>query len=631
MKKYNNRGSNYRPKQRRKKIRINMTRLTIFIFSCLVILLGAGFGIKSLLTDKVDVNISMTDDLNPVEGESLFKVLLNWDPLTAEDYKHIQIKVNDKEYTLEPDLNQFEVELDNPNEAYEVTFMAKKKGLVISNTVKQVINTLADNARLEQSVSNLKIENDVLSFEHEIQRDSGIDFNIDSISYEALDVVNGISAEAKTEIIKQDKNAVMLKVTIPMGGFEDSPILSIKMDMLVQKALLSIPLRDMDMQVNQVSVDPFNLVFDKNSILLINNNIEHYNYVSHDFYAESLHLKLNTNDEISTYQLADSSGKVMNNEKYNSQGNQGIDLANLSEGQYFIKINELPVYLMNSLNETWYTVTRNGKSNKVTLQTKNAQLSLKVEKVDELPENVYDILIDPGHGGLDGGTVTGDLKESGEALKVSKYIAQRLEDHGLKVKLTRTEDLDPAGEGNFDYGKSPFFDEGRVEQAYRYQAKYMLSNHLNAFDGSLKGFEVYSSVATDDGWASGIVASLTDAGHSARDSLKSEFRVSEGSYKKYFLCKEATTYASTYGCSNDYMDYLYIIRETGGRISQSSELIDYNENYTTIPNYGAETILIEYAYLDNKSDYQKWVDHWENYGEAVVKATVEYLGMTYKK
>ena len=42
--------------------------------------------------------------------------------------------------------------------------------------------------------------------------------------------------------------------------------------------------------------------------------------------------------------------------------------------------------------------------------------------------------------------------------------------------------LDPAGPGNFDYGKSPFFDEGRVEQVYRYQTKYMLSNHLNSFD-----------------------------------------------------------------------------------------------------------------------------------------------------
>ena len=62
---------------------------------------------------------------------------------------------------LESDSNKFEVELTEPNEAYEVTFKAKKKGLVFSNTVKKVINTFSDNDTLEQSVSNLKIENDI--------------------------------------------------------------------------------------------------------------------------------------------------------------------------------------------------------------------------------------------------------------------------------------------------------------------------------------------------------------------------------------------------------------------------------------------------------------------------------------
>lgn len=76
---------------------------------------------------------------------------------------------------------------------------------------------------------------------------------------------------------------------------------------------------------------------------------------------------------------------------------------------------------------------------------------------------------------------------------------------------------------------------------------------------------------------------------------------------------------------------LYIIRETGGRLSQSSALLDYNENYTMIPNYGAETILIEYAYLDNSKDYKEWIENWQAWGEAVVKATVEYLGIKYQK
>ena len=50
-----------------------------------------------------------------------------------------------------------------------------------------------------------------------------------------------------------------------------------------------------------------------------------------------------------------------------------------------------------------------------------------------------------------------------------------------------------------------------------------------------------------------------------------------------------------------------------------------------IPNYGAETILIEYAYLDNSKDYKEWIENWQAWGEAVVKATVEYLGIKYQK
>lgn len=630
MKKYNNRNYNYHSYQRKKRIRIDKKRFTIFISTCLAILFIIGFGLKALLTDKVEVDISLTSDLNTTEGESSFKLLLKWEPLVSEDYQNIQIQVNEEQYVLDPTTEQFELELAEPNQAYDIKFKAKKKGFVFSNTVEKVIQTFNDNEELEQSVSNLRIENDTLSFEHEIQKNSNIDFNEKSIAYEGLDIINGIRVEGKTETITNDSHSLKTKVIIPMEMLRKSPTISILMNAKLKDINLSIPLQDYNHQINQANTQPFDIAFSDNEILLINNTIEHYDYQSHNFYAESLHINLDSSDEISTYQLINSSGEVLKNEAYSSTGNHGIQLADLDEGEYFIKINELPLYVTESLNECWYTVTRNNKANQVTLQSKNGQLSVKVHEVNQLPEHVYDILIDPGHGGLDGGTVASDLTEAQEVLKLSKYIANRLEEHGLKVKLTRTEDLDPAGAGNFDYGKSPYFDEGRVEQVYRYQTKYMISNHLNAFNGTLDGFEVYSSVVSDDDWSSEVAYNLKEVGQDARDSEKSEFRVSEGSYKKYFLCKESS-YATDYGCKNDYMDYLYIIRETGGRVSQSSVLLDYNDNYTSIPNYGAETILIEYAYIDNSKDSKDWIENWEKWGEAIVKATVDYLGIDYQK
>ena len=630
MKRYNNSRYRHRPQKRKKRIRINKVRFTIFIFCCSAILFLAGFGIKALLTDRVDLTISMTDDLNPVEGESLYRVLLSWEPLEVDDYKEVQITVDEKEYNLTPSSTQFEVDLTEPEQSYEITFKAKKKGLVFSRQLKKVVKTFEDNQILSQDVSNFEIDKDQLSFEHLIQKNSDLSFKSKSISYEAIDVINNIHSEATIEVLEEDSEKLRQKVIIPFSQFEESPTISINMKTEINDIILLTPVKDMNLEVDQLKTESYRVVFEGSQLLLVNDNIEHYEYKSHDFYAESLYVNLNSETENATYQLTDLSGDLIKDERYNSQDHSGINLVDLSPGQYFIQFNQLPVYVSESLNEVWYTVTRNKESNQITLQSKNGQLSLKVEKVQELPEDVYDILIDPGHGGLDGGTVAKDLTEAEEVLKISTYIASRLEEHGLKVKLTRTEDVDPAGPGNFDYGKSAFFDEGRVEQVYRYQTKYMLSSHLNSFDGSLEGFEVYSSVFVNNDWASRVSQALIEAGQKARDSEKSEFRVSEGSYKKYYLCT-GTSYDIDYGCTSDYMDYLYIIRETGGKVSQASTLVEYNDKYQDIPNYGSETLLIEYAYLDNSNDYSKWINNWKSYGEAVVKATVDYLGIEHKK
>ena len=123
---------------------------------------------------------------------------------------------------------------------------------------------------------------------------------------------------------------------------------------------------------------PYSLVFEKNDLLFVNDTVEHYDYQSHAFYAESLYINLSEVNENVTYQLTDLSGRVIKDEFYHSQDGSGINLANLSDGQYFIKFNQIPVYVSDSLSDVWYTVTRNGKSNQITLQSNNGQLSLKV-------------------------------------------------------------------------------------------------------------------------------------------------------------------------------------------------------------------------------------------------------------
>ena len=133
-------------------------------------------------------------------------------------------------------------------------------------------------------------------------------------------------------------------------------------------------------------------------------------------------------------------------------------------------------------------------------------LTLNVKSVTQLPKDVYDIVVDPGHGGADPGAVGNGATEAEEVLKVSTYIAKRLEDHGLKVKLTRSNDKDPAAGTTCTYDTCPYVTNGRIEQLYATATKYTISNHLNASESKqARGAEVYSSVKTSDQWSSQVI------------------------------------------------------------------------------------------------------------------------------
>lgn len=56
------------------------------------------------------------------------------------------------------------------------------------------------------------------------------------------------------------------------------------------------------------------------------------------------------------------------------------------------------------------------------------------------------IVIDPGHGGLDGGASSGDIVERDITLKISHELAKRLEKKGATVVMTREKDGDAIAE-----------------------------------------------------------------------------------------------------------------------------------------------------------------------------------------
>lgn len=636
MKNYQYKGQASRKVNRRRRKRINKLRFSIFIIICLMLLIGLGVGVNSLVTDKVPVSFLISDDLNEDVGTSEYQLTLNWEPLAEEKYKEILISIDEKEYILQPNQTTFSVTLDQSNQTYDIKFKAKKKGVVISKTVKKSIQTGEDNARLSQVIDELNLTDSVLTIKQTLKSDELKSVNLKTLNYQLVLPSGEVVGSVTPTNVKKSKDQIQVELTIPLTDLMDyhsmSLMMSFKKSDLTFMTVVNDQTQTSDTIINE-NANQFQVGFVNQELIIMNHQLEHYDYMQHNFYAESLHVDVEGVDElITTYQLIDERGETVVDRAYDSEGNKAIDLSQLEPGRYFIYYNQFPIYTHTKVSDIWYTVTRDGGAHEVNIETSQGMLSLDVKALDELPENVYDVLIDPGHGGLDTGAAYNGLLEAEETLKISEYIAKRLTDHGLKVKLTRTEDLDPAGEGNFNYEESMYYINGRVEQAYQYKANYMISSHLNSFNKVLEGFEVYTSIVTTNDWAQKVAQYLIEAGQAPRDSEKSEFRVSEGTYKKSFLCKDLAGYDETYGCKNDYMDYLYIIRETGGKVSQASGLLKHTDKnyYTEIPNYGAETMLIEYAYIDNQNDSNDWKNNWEEYGEAVVKATLEYLNIPYQ-
>jgi len=64
-------------------------------------------------------------------------------------------------------------------------------------------------------------------------------------------------------------------------------------------------------------------------------------------------------------------------------------------------------------------------------------------KLPEVKRNKFEVVIDPGHGGPDPGAIgIGGIRETDVVLQVSKIVKNLLSEKGVKVSLTRTNDVD---------------------------------------------------------------------------------------------------------------------------------------------------------------------------------------------
>jgi N-acetylmuramoyl-L-alanine amidase len=98
-----------------------------------------------------------------------------------------------------------------------------------------------------------------------------------------------------------------------------------------------------------------------------------------------------------------------------------------------------------------------------------------------LPLSGKVILIDPGHGGPDGGAGDEDALEKDIALKASLKLKDYLEGQGALVLMTREEDIDLAAKSIRGYSKRKTEDlKKRLEIINKSEADFFISVHLNS-------------------------------------------------------------------------------------------------------------------------------------------------------
>lgn len=186
------------------------------------------------------------------------------------------------------------------------------------------------------------------------------------------------------------------------------------------------------------------------------------------------------------------------------------------------------------------------------------------------------IIIDPGHGGVDVGAVNGNIYEKDLNLKISKAMYDEFKKLGIPVYITRT-------------GDETLNQTNRIKRVKSFTNSLdnmlIISNHVNAGGG--EGAEVIYSLRNNSRLSNLILDNLSKSGLKKRKSYQ----------------KSLST--------NPKKDYYYILRDTSP----------------------AESIIVEYGFIDNPKDLKLMNNNYKELAQDVVDAVVEYLGLnlgTYK-
>lgn len=324
--------------------------------------------------------------------------------------------------------------------------------------------------------------------------------------------------------------------------------------------------------------------------------------------------------------------------------NDGINLEDIKLGNYLLLLcdlnddgNKTCYHLSNKTDyhdNKYYTMTKNNSNNLITFNedsyANHKYWEIKVNKNDT-SEEFFDVVIDPGHGGVDTGAGNGRYNESTFTLDYAKTLKEVLEEEGLKVKLTREEDkqIDNYGAGS------------RTGIAYESKAKLYLSIHLNSSASkSQRGVEIYRAYEDNNTFAK-ILADNMVKYAGAIYSNNPMNKVLDGVYMRVYspenikaLKNEAKSLGyEPYDLTN-HETYYYFIRETGGIMTHAfsdGRNKKYKENIYRNYNQGTEAYLCELAYISQNDDLKNIINNKDGYIKSLKTSVLSYVGIDAKE
>lgn len=371
-----------------------------------------------------------------------------------------------------------------------------------------------------------------------------------------------------------------------------------------------------------------------------------------DAYIYGTHLNIegkieldNSNIEKITLILANKEEQLEYNLKYETQEtqilfttceyiNRGINLEKISKEKYAFliktkeKTGQTKYYSLNTndvkIEELeYYTISNNNMTKYITLKEvkkeESSYLILSLENT-EIPEDIYDITLDAGHGGNNPGAVYKGYYESKIVLDYALELKEMLEKQGLKVALTRSEDIKVE-----EYGEN-----GRAVIPNKVKSKYTFSIHLNSTASEVRnGVEVYAPNRADLSFAKLFAKNIVENANTNYSQNEVD-KIYNGVYVRTFTKEEIEQSKKdakkdgyeSYNLTEE-TPYLFMIRETGAKITNAyvdGRNKEYKANLYYNSSIGNESYLLELGYINSDIDLNNLLNNKEGYLNGIVQS-----------